>query len=116
MCIRDRFGAAFGRQWLYEMRLGMDGVMTGGAMYADIYAQLWELHTAGKADELRDLFGKLLLILNLDHSIPGVRLYVLKKRGLFKTIKSRRGDHSFSADQTAEIDYRLDALRPYFRA
>ena len=114
--IKAVFGAAFGRQWLYEMRLGMDGVMTGGAMYADIYAQLWELHTAGKADELRDLFGKLLLILNLDHSIPGVRLYVLKKRGLFKTIKSRRGDYSFSADQTAEIDYRLDALRPYFRA
>ena len=46
--IKSIFGAAFGRQWLYEMRLGMDGVMTGGVMYADIYARLWELHEAGK--------------------------------------------------------------------
>ena len=85
-------------------------------MYADIYAQLWERHVAGHTDDLRDLFGKLLLMLNLDRSIPGVRLYVLKQRGIFKTMKSRRGDYSFTADQTAEIDYRLDALRPYFRA
>ena len=98
------------------MRLGMDGVMTGGAMYADVYAQLWELHVAGETEELRDLFSKLLLMLNLDRSIPGVRLYVLQKRGISKTMLSRRGDYSFTADQIAEIDYRLDALRPYFRA
>ncbi len=114
--IKSIFGAAFGRQWLYEMRLGMDGVMTGGVMYADIYARLWELHEAGKDDELRDLFSKLLLMLNLDASIPGIRLYVLKKRGIFKTMKSRRGDYSFTADQMAEIDYRLEALEPYYRA
>ena len=114
--VKSIFGAAFGRQWLYEMRLGTDGVMTGGAMYADIYAQLWELHVAGKKDELRDMFGRLLLMLNLDRTIPGVRLYVLQKRGIFKTAKSRRGDYAFTADQVAEIEYRLDAIRPYFRA
>lgn len=114
--IKSIFSAAFGRHWLYEMRLGMDGVMTGGAMYADVYAQLWELHVAGETEELRDLFSKLLLMLNLDRSIPGVRLYVLKKRGISKTMLSRRGDYSFTADQIAEIDYRLDALRPYFLA
>ncbi len=114
--IKAIFGAAFGRQWLYEMRLGMDGVMTGGAMYADIYARLWEHHVAGEPEALRDLFGKLLLMLNLDQSIPGVRLYVLKRRGIFKTSRSRRGDYTFSGDQIAEIEYRLDALRPLFRA
>ena len=114
--VRSIFGAAFGRQWLYEMRLGMDGVMTGGAMYADIYARLWELHEAGKQEELRDLFGRLLLMLNLDRTIPGIRLYVLKARGIFKTTKSRRGDYAFTPDQIAEIEYRLDAIRPYFRA
>ena len=113
--IKAIFGAAFGRQWLYEMRLGMDGVMTGGAMYADIYARLWELHINGQSDELRDLFGKLLLILNLDRTIPGIRLYVLQRRGIFKTMKSRRGHYSFSDAQIAEIEYRLEALRPYFR-
>lgn len=114
--IKSIFGAAFGRQWLYEMRLGMDGVMTGGAMYADIYARLWELHEAGKHEDLRDLFGRLLLMLNLDRTIPGIRLYVLQARGIFKTTKSRRGDYAFTPDQVAEIEYRLDAIRPYFRA
>ena len=114
--VKSIFGAAFGRQWLYEMRLGMDGVMTGGAMYADVYARLWELHEAGRQDELRDLFGRLLLMLNLDRTIPGIRLYVLQKRGIFKTTRSRRGEYSFTPDQVAEIEYRLDAIRPYFRA
>ncbi|MCY4075305.1 MAG: dihydrodipicolinate synthase family protein [Acidobacteria bacterium] len=114
--VKSIFGAAFGRQWLYEMRLGMDGVMTGGAMYADIYARLWELHEARKHEELRDLFGRLLLMLNLDRTIPGIRLYVLKARGIFKTTMSRRGEYSFTQDQIAEIEYRLDAIRPYFRA
>ena len=113
--VKSIFGAAFGRQWLYEMRLGMDGVMTGGAMYADIYARLWELHEAGKQEELRDLFGRLLLMLNLDRTIPGIRLYVLQARGIFKTTKSRRGDYAFTPDQIDEIEYRLDAIRPYFR-
>ena len=100
--IKRIFGAAFGRAWLYEMRLGTDGVMTGGAMYADIYAQLWELHRAGNQADLRDLFGKLLLMLNLDAAIPGVRLYLLKKRGIFSTTRSRRGDYAFSTDDIAE--------------
>jgi len=114
--IRRIFGAAFGQAWLYEMRLGMDGVMTGGAMYGDIYAQLWEHHLAGRTGALRDLYAKLLLLLNLDSIIPGVRLYVLKKRGIFSTTRSRRGEYSFSPTDTAEIDYRLDALAEHFRA
>lgn len=114
--IKRIFGAAFGRAWLYEMRLGTDGVMTGGAMYADIYARLWQLHRAGDAAELRDLFSKLLLMLNLDATIPGVRLYILKKRGIFSTTQSRRGDYTFSAQDVAEIEYRWEGLAPYLRA
>jgi len=113
--IKSVFGATLGRGWLYEMRIGTDGVMTGGAMYADVYAKLWELHQQGKADELRDCYSRLLLIQNLDNLIPGVRLYVMQQRGVFKTIKSRRGEYSFSAQQIAEINYRLDALKPYMR-
>ena len=111
--IRSVFGATLGRGWLYEMRIGTDGVMTGGAMYADVYAKLWELHQQGREEELRDCYSRLLLIQNLDNLIPGVRLYVMKKRGVFKTTKSRRGDYSFSPQQIAEIDYRFEALKPY---
>ncbi len=113
--IRSVFGATFGRGWLYEMRIGTDGVMTGGAMYADLYAKLWELHQAGDQDALRDCYSRLLLIQNLDSLIPGVRLYVMQKRGVFKTTRSRRGEYSFSPQQIAEIDYRFEALRPYLQ-
>jgi dihydrodipicolinate synthase/N-acetylneuraminate lyase len=114
--IKSVFGATLGRGWLYEMRIGTDGVMTGGAMYADVYARLWQLHLAGRQEELRDCYSKLLLIQNLDQLIPGVRLYVLQKRGVFKTTRSRRGDYSFSPQQIAEIEYRFDALKPYLKS
>jgi hypothetical protein len=55
-------------------------------------------------------------MLNLDATIPGVRLYVLKKRGIFSTTRSRRGDYSFSDDDIAEIEYRWDGLTDYLRA
>ena len=111
--IRSIFGATLGRGWLYEMRIGTDGVMTGGAMYADVYAAMWNLYEKGDEAGLRDCYSRLLLIQNLDTLIPGVRLYVMQKRGIFKTTKSRRGDYSFSAQQIAEIEYRFEALKPY---
>ena len=114
--IRSIFGAELGRGWLYEMRIGTDGVMTGGAMYGDVYARMWQLHNEGKEKELRDCYSALLLIQNLDDQIPGVRLYVLQQRGVFKTTKSRRGEYEFSAQQIAEIEYRLEALKPFMMA
>ena len=114
--IRSIIGATFGEGWLYEMRLGTDGVMTGGVMYADVYASLWQLHQQDRQAELRDCYSKLLLMLNLDGVIPGVRLYVLQKRGIFQTTKSRRGDYHFTPQQIAEIEFRLEALRPWLRA
>ncbi len=111
--IKSVFGATLGRGWLYEMRIGTDGVMTGGAMYADVYAKLWDLHLKGDQEALRDCYSRLLLIQNLDNLIPGVRLYVMQKRGVFKTTKSRRGNYSFSPQQIEEIEYRFEALKPY---
>lgn len=113
--IRSVFGATLGRGWLYEMRIGTDGVMTGGAMYADVYAALWDLYEQGDQEAMRDCYSRLLLIQNLDQIIPGVRLYVMQKRGVFKTTVSRRGDYSFSPLEIAEIDYRFEALKPYLR-
>ena len=114
--IKSILGANFGRAWPYEMRLGTDGVMTGGVMYADIYAGLWDLHVQGRHDDVRDLYAKLLLMLNLDSLIPGVRLYVLRKRGVFKTLKSRRGEYDFTQAQIDEIEHRFSALEPHLRA
>lgn len=114
--IKRVFGAHFGNGWLYEMRLPSDGVITGGAMYGDIYARLWNLHQQNKADETRELYGKLLLMLNLDQQIPGTRLYILKKRGIFKTSVSRQREYKLTRDEIAEIEYRFEALKPHLKS
>jgi 4-hydroxy-tetrahydrodipicolinate synthase len=114
--IKRVFGANYGNGWLYQMRVGCDGTITGGAMYADIYARLWNLHLQNKPDELRNLFSKLLLVLNLDQDIPGTRLYILKKRGIFKTAVSRQREYKLTREEIAEIEYRFEALKPYLQA
>jgi dihydrodipicolinate synthase/N-acetylneuraminate lyase len=114
--IKRIFGASFGTGSLYEMRVGSDGTITGGAMYAEIYARLWELHRQNKAEETRELFSKLLLMLNLDHDIPGARLYLLKKRGIFKTSVSRQKDRGLTPEEIAEVEFRFAALKPWLKS
>ncbi len=113
--IKIILGAFRARGWTYEMRLGMDGTLTGGPMYADVYAQLWELHVAGKQGEVREIFSKLIMMTNLEQVIPGIRPYMMKRRGVFKTTVSRRGDYTFSPEAVAEIEYNFAALEPYLR-
>jgi dihydrodipicolinate synthase/N-acetylneuraminate lyase len=122
--MRGIFGASFGVGWLYEMRLGLDGVITGNAMYADLMARMWDLHTRGKRDDLRDAYSKFLLMRNLDEQVAGTSLFVMKKRGIFKTTVTRAAaplpgqppkvtQVALPADAIQEIEYRLAALEPY---
>lgn len=110
--IKSIFSGAAGRGWTYEMRLGFDGTMPG-AMFADVYARLWSLHLQGKREQIREIFSRLLLMINLDQQIPGVRNYIFKKRGIFKTMVSRRMEVKISKDAEREIDYNFEALKPY---
>jgi 4-hydroxy-tetrahydrodipicolinate synthase len=121
------FGASFAVGWLYEMRLGLDGVITGNAMYADLMARIWDFHEQGRHDELRDAYSKFLLMRNLEEQIPGSSLYVMKKRGIFKTTATRVGPPAPGAapkvrqaalpfDAVDEIEYRFAALKPYLTA
>jgi dihydrodipicolinate synthase/N-acetylneuraminate lyase len=116
------FGASFATGWLYEMRLGLDGVITGNAMYADLMARMWIFHEQRQVEPLRDAFSKFLLMRNLSAQIPSADLYIMKKRGIFKTTATRSGGVGsgarvttlkFTADQIAEIEYRFAALTPY---
>ena len=118
------FGASFATGWLFEMRMGLDGVITGEAMYADLLGRLWTLHEQRRHEEVRDGYSKYLLMRNLNEQIPGVDLYVLRKRGIFKTMYTRRGqsgptrvaEPQFQQDVIDEIEFRLAALQPYFGA
>ena len=113
--IKSVFSGAAGKGMMYEMRLGFDGTMPG-APYADLYAHVWNAYQAGHKDKARDIFSKLLLLINLEQQIPGTRQYVMKKRGVFKTWVSRRTEVNLTAEAMQEIDFNLAALKPYLRA
>lgn len=116
------FGASFASGWLFEMRLGLDGVITGESMYADLMGKIWRLHEQGQHDAVRDGYSRYLLMRNLNEQVAGVDLCVLKKRGIFKTMYTRRGqagggtrvaEPQFAADVLAEIDFRLAAVTAF---
>ena len=121
--LKGVFGASLGTGWLYEMRLGLDGVITGMAMYPDLMAQIWALHERADAEGLRDAFSRFLLMRNVSQQIPGADPYLLKKRGIFKTTVTRTGGaaawkvktNELSVEEIAEIDFRFAALKPYLR-
>ena len=113
--IKGVFSGNAGIDLLYEMRLGFDGTMPG-APYADLYAQVWDLYHGGEQQKARDLFGKLLLMINLDEQIPGARQYMMKRRGVFKTTVSRQREVKLSPEAIQEIEFNFEALRSFLKA
>jgi dihydrodipicolinate synthase/N-acetylneuraminate lyase len=121
--LKGVFGASLGAGWLYEMRLGLDGVITGMAMYPDLMARIWALHEQGNAEAVRDGYSRFLLMRNVSQQIPGADLYLLKKRGVFKTTAARTGGAAawtvktiaLSADEIAEIDDRFAVLESFVK-
>jgi len=130
--IRRVFGARGGYGWLYELRLGVEGLITERAIYADVLTRIWQLHQSG-ADPaaVRDAYSKFLLMVNLNTTHPGsdlrgIQLYLWKKRGVFQTMVSRHygrngtrppspifSDLKLSEEEIAEIEFRFEALKPY---
>ncbi|MBS1819676.1 MAG: dihydrodipicolinate synthase family protein [Acidobacteria bacterium] len=122
--LKGIFGASLGTGFLYEMRLGLDGVVTGMGMYADLFGRMWQMHEAGRHDDVRDAYARFLLMRNLNESIPGTDLYVMKMRGVFKTTVRRTAapapgrapaltEFIPRPDEREEIEFRFAALKPY---
>lgn len=129
--IRRVFGARGGYGWLYELRLGAEGLITERAIYADVLTRIWQLHQSGSdPDALRDAYSKFLLMINLSRTHPGdlrgYQLYLWKKRGVFQTMVSRHygpgrtmpaspicSELELTEEEIAEIEYRFEALKPY---
>jgi dihydrodipicolinate synthase/N-acetylneuraminate lyase len=91
--IRRVFAAMGGLNWLYELRLGAEGLITERMVYADALMQLWNSYQSGNKARARDIFEKFISITSLSRDIPpslrGFQLYLLKKRGVIKTMVSR---------------------------
>jgi len=130
--IRRVFSARGGLGWLYELRLGTEGLITERAVYADVLTRIWELHQGGTDPAaLRDAYSKFLLMTNLSQTHPGgglrgPHLYLWKKRGVFQTMVSRHygpgrsrpaspiySELELTEEDIAEIEYRFEALKPY---
>jgi hypothetical protein len=87
-------------------------------------ARIWALHERGDSSAVRDAYSRFLLMRNLSQLIPGVDLYLFKKRGVFKTAAFRVGGAAawkvnaieLSPDAIAEVEYRFAALTPYLTA
>lgn len=132
--IRCVFSARGGFGWLYESRLGSEGLITERAVYAELLTRIWELQQTGEDPAaLKDAFSKFLLMANLSETIPGgtlrgFQLYLWQKRGVFRTRVSRQygpgnsvpakpivSELALTAEDMAEIDSRFEALKPYLK-
>ena len=130
--IRRVFSARGGLGWLYESRLGTEGLITERAIYADVLTRIWQLQQSGSDPAaLRDAYSRFLLMTNLSTTHPGgglrgIQLYLWKKRGVFQTMVSRHygpgrtvpaspvfSELELSKEDVAEIEYRFEALKPY---
>jgi dihydrodipicolinate synthase/N-acetylneuraminate lyase len=131
--IRGVFSARGAYGWLYESRLGTEGLVTERSAYADLLAKIWRLMRSDSDPALlKDLYAKLLLMLDLEHTHPGnlrgYSLYLLKLRGVFDTLTSREygpggttpatpivGDLKLSEEEITEIEWRFEDLKPHLK-
>ena len=132
--IRSVFSARGAYGWLYESRLGTEGLVTERSAYADLLAQIWKLMRSGSDPaRLKDMYSKLTLMLNLSRVLPGdlrgYSLHLLKMRGVWDNMISREygpngttpdkpivRDLTLSKEEVAEVEWRFESLKPYLKA
>jgi 4-hydroxy-tetrahydrodipicolinate synthase len=110
------FGGAFGRWMLSELRRGASGFMPA-AEVTDVYVQVWEAFQQGDEPAARQIFNRLLPLINLLLllGLP-VCKEVLLRRGVFRTASMRTpGSTALDAHDQQELTLILDDLRPLFR-
>src|SRR5437667_5204967 len=111
------FSGSAGRSLLNELPRGSSGTMPA-CEFVDVDAQVYDLATAGKMEEARQLFAKLLPMINFEetYGMPFAKA-VLVRRGVFKTAKMRghAGPELDKFDEQ-ELEGWWKQLQPYLRA
>jgi 4-hydroxy-tetrahydrodipicolinate synthase len=111
--IRRVYSAMRGRHFAYDLRLGVDGLVSGMAMYAEVFRRMWDAHEANDWDHVRDVHAKLLVMLTCEQEIPGAGRYLLQRRGIFRTMRGRSGEVRLSPVQIEAIEHNLRGLEPF---
>jgi len=112
--IQGIYSGGGGRGMMYEWRLGMDGTMPGSP-YADLYVRVWDAWQAGDHARAREIFSRLLLMLNCEQQVAGTRPYIMQKRGVFKTTVSRARNVTLTKEAIAEIEFQWAGCKPYLK-
>src|SRR2546427_6576381 len=111
------FSGNAGRNLLNELPRGSSGTMPA-CEFVDVDAQVYELAARGKMEEARQLFQKLLPMINLEetYGMPFAKA-VLVRRGVVKTAEMRghTGPELDKFDEQ-ELEGWWKQLQPYFRA
>ena len=55
--IKRVYSAMRGRYFGYDLRLGVDGLVSGMSMYAEVFARMWAASREGNWDAVRDIHG-----------------------------------------------------------
>jgi 4-hydroxy-tetrahydrodipicolinate synthase len=112
--MKSVFSGHAGKGMLAEMGQGSDGTMPG-ASYTDVYVQIWDAWQAGDRTKAREIFARLLPLINLDDLAAQGYQYMLYRRGVFRTPISRGARPKLLPAMIAEIDYAFAELKPYLR-
>lgn len=110
------FSGNAGKNLLDELAHGSSGTMPA-CEFIDVDVQVYDLAAAGKPQEARELFQKLLPMINLEE-IYGLHFAkaVLVRRGVFKTAKLRGASSGgMDALDEKEMEAWWKQLSPYFR-
>lgn len=109
-------GGAAGRYFIDEYARGACGTMPACEI-CDVHVQLWDALEAGDDRGARDIFNRMLPLLNLE-SLYGVVIYkeVLRRRGIIASAYVRNvGNSPLDAYNSKELDAVLTDLQPLFR-
>lgn len=108
-------GGQGGRFLFNEVARGACGTMPACHL-TDVQVDLWNLLAAGREREARDLFDRILPLLNFEH-MYGVAVYkeVLRRRGIIATNVCRGGPAALDAWDLKELDTLLAGIEPLFR-
>jgi dihydrodipicolinate synthase/N-acetylneuraminate lyase len=113
--LKGVMGGVAGRYLMDEYRRGACGTMPA-CEATDVHVQVWNALDSGDHRRARDLFNRLLPLLNFESLIPGVYKAVLKRRGIIASdyLRSHAGNPLDASDHE-ELSAILGDLRDLFR-
>ncbi len=113
--LKGVMGGIAGRYLMDEYRRGACGTMPA-CEATDVHVQVWNALEAGEERRARDLFNRLLPLLNYEALLPGVYKAVLKRRGIIASdyLRSHAGNPLDASDHR-ELSAIFDDMRDLFR-